>query len=169
MTSDPIHYLSLTDVSERLRRRELKPTALSEMILARIAHHDGALRSYTTLLGDRAMEKARQAEEELSRGLWRGPLHGVPIAVKDLCYTDYAPTAAGMRIHKDFVPPYTCTVVERLERAGAVILGKLSMTKGAFAIHHPDMPMPVTPGMRTCGQARRRADRCDYIRAVMAR
>src|SRR5215471_2212809 len=145
MSSDPVHYLSLTDVSERLRRGELKPTTLSEKILARIAQHDGALKSYTTVLADRAMEKARKAEEELSRGLWRGPLHGVPIAVKDLCYTDYAPTAAGMRIHKDFVPPYTCTVVERLERAGAVILGKLSMTEGAFAIHHPDMPMPVNP------------------------
>ena len=145
MTSDPVHYLSLTDVSERLRRGELKPTALSEMILARIGRHQGALKSYTTLLADRAMAKARQAEAELDRGFWRGPLHGVPVAVKDLCYTDYAPTAAGMRIHRDFVPPYTCTVVERLERAGAIILGKLSMTEGAFAIHHPDMPTPVNP------------------------
>jgi amidase len=91
------------------------------------------------------MDKARQAEEEINRGLWRGPLHGVPIAVKDLCYTNYAPTAAGMLIHRDFVPPYTCTVVERLERAGAIILGKLSMTEGAFAIHHPDMPTPLNP------------------------
>jgi amidase len=145
MASDPVHYLSLTDVSERLRRGELTPTALTELILARIARHDGALKSYTTVLADRAMAKARQAEEELDRGLWRGPLHGVPIAVKDLCCTDYAPTAAGMRIHKNFFPPYTCTVVERLEQAGAVILGKLSMTEGAFAIHHPDMPTPVNP------------------------
>jgi len=145
MTSDPVHYLSLSDVSERLRRGELKPMALTELILARIAQHDGALKSYTTVLVDRAMAKARQAEEELDRGLWRGPLHGVPIAVKDLCYTDYAPTAAGMLIHKDFVPSYTCTVVESLERAGAIILGKLSMTEGAFAIHHPDMPTPVNP------------------------
>ena len=123
MASDPVHYLNLTDVSEGLRRGELKPTVLSEMILARIAQHDGALKSYTTLLADRAMAKARQAEAELGRGFWRGPLHGVPIAVKDLCYTDYAPTAAGMRIHKGFVPPYTSTVVERLERAGAIVLG----------------------------------------------
>ena len=145
MTSDPVHYLSLIEVSGRLRRGELKPTTLSETILARIARHDGALKSYTTLLADRAMAKARQAEDELNRGLWRGPLHGVPIAVKDLCYTDYAPTAAGMFIHKDFIPPYTCTVVERLERAGAIILGKLSMTEGAFATHHPGMPTPVNP------------------------
>jgi amidase len=91
MTSDPVHYLSLTDVSERLRRGELTPTALSGMTLARIAQHDGKLKSYTTLLADRAMAKARQAEAELNRALWRGLLHGVPIAVKDLCYTDYGP------------------------------------------------------------------------------
>src|SRR5271155_2717339 len=145
MTSDPVHYLSLTDVSARLRRGDLKPTALTEMILARIARIDRALKSYTTLLGDRAMAKARAAEDELNRGLWRGPLHGVPIAVKDLCYTDFAPTAAGMFIHRDFVPPYTSTVVERLERAGAILIGKLSMTEGAFAIHHPNMLTPVNP------------------------
>src|ERR1041385_8428650 len=84
MASDPVHYLSLTDVSERLRRGELTPTALTELILARIARHDGALKSYTTVLADRAMAKARQAEEELDRGLWRGPLHGAPHAVRDL-------------------------------------------------------------------------------------
>ena len=147
MTSDsePVHYLSLMDVSAMLRNGELKPTTLTETILARIARHDGTLKSYTTLLMNRAMAKARQAEEELNRGFWRGPLHGVPIAVKDLCYTDFAPTAAGMFIHKDFIPPYTSTVVERLERAGAILLGKLSMTEGAFALHHPDMPTPVNP------------------------
>src|SRR5271169_5816562 len=115
MTREPVHYLSLIDVSARLRSGELKPTTLTETILARIAQYDGALKSYTTVLADRAMAKAREAEEELDRGFWRGPLHGVPIAVKDLCYTDFAPTAAGMFIHKDFIPPYTSTVVERLE------------------------------------------------------
>jgi amidase len=145
MTSGSVHYLGLMDVSAMLRRGELKPTALTEMILARIARHDGALKSYTTLLADRAMAKAREAENELNSGLWRGPLHGVPVAVKDLCYTDFAPTAAGMFIRKDFIPPDSCTVVERLERAGAVILGKLTMTEGAFATHHPNMPTPVNP------------------------
>jgi amidase len=145
MTLEPVHFVSLMDVSGRLRSGELKPTALTETILARIARHDGTLKSYTTLLADRAMAKAREAEDELNRGLWRGALHGVPIAVKDLCYTDFAPTAAGMFIHKDFIPPYTSTVVERLERAGAILLGKLSMTEGAFALHHPNMPTPVNP------------------------
>lgn len=151
MTSDAVHYLSLTEVSRRLRRGELKPTTLSETILARIARHDGALRSYTTLLADRAMAKALQAEEEIDRGLWRGPLHGVPIAVKDLCYTAYAPTAAGMLIHKDFIPPYTCTVVKRLERAGAITLGKLSMRVCDPSSRHADTGQSVA-----CGRMDRR-------------
>lgn len=145
MASKPVHYLSLMEVSAKLRRGDLKPTALTEMILTRIAQRDGTLGSYTTVLADRAMAMARTAEDELNRGFWRGPLHGVPIAVKDLCYTDFAPTAAGMFIHKNFMPPYTSTVVERLERAGAILLGKLSMTEGAFATHHPSMPTPVNP------------------------
>jgi amidase len=81
----------------------------------------------------------------------------VPIAVKDLCYTDFAPTAAGMFIHKDFIPPYTSTVVERLERAGAILLGKLSMTEGAFAIHHQTCRHRSIRGKPTSGQARLRA------------
>jgi amidase len=133
------------NVSAKLKSRELQPTMITETILARIARHDEVIKSYTTLLVDRAMAKAREAEDELDRGIWRGPLHGVPIAVKDLCYTEYATTAAGMFIYKDFVPPYTCTVVERLERAGAIILGKLTMTEGAFATHHPNMPTPINP------------------------
>src|SRR3984893_2850175 len=133
------------DVSGRIRSGELKPTTLTETILARIARHDGTLKSYTTLLADRALAKAREPGDDQDRGFWRGLLHGVPIAVKDLCYTDYAPTAAGMFIHKDFIPSYTSTVVERLERAGAITVGKLSMTEGAFAIHHPNMPTPVNP------------------------
>jgi amidase len=145
MATEHTHYLSLMNVSAGLRSGELKPTTLTETILARIARHDGALKSYTTVLADRAIIKAREAEDEISRGFWRGPLHGVPIGVKDLCYTDYAPTSAGMFIHKDFVPPYTCTVVERLERAGAIVLGKLTMTEGAFATPHPKMPTPINP------------------------
>ena len=68
MSSDPVHYLSLAEVSRRLHRGELKPTALCEVIVARIAQHDGALKSYTTLLANRAMSKARLAEEEINRG-----------------------------------------------------------------------------------------------------
>ena len=145
MQRDALHYLSLLDVSAKLKAGEATSVAVTEALLERIAQHDGALKSYTTLLGDRALAPARAADAELLSGFSRGPLHGVPIAVKDLCYTGYAPTAAGMFIHKDFVPPYSATVVERLERAGAIMLGKLSMTEGAYALHHPKMPTPVNP------------------------
>jgi amidase len=145
MESEPLHYLSLLDLSARLQAGAVTSTAVTEAILGRIAQHDGVLKSYTTLCGDRALAKAREADAELRRGFRRGPLHGVPIAVKDLCYTDYAPTAAGMFIHKDFVPPYTSTVVARLEQGGAIVLGKLSMTEGAYATHHPKMPTPINP------------------------
>jgi amidase len=145
MSAEALHYLSLLDLSARLKAGAVTPLAVTEAMLARIAQHDGMLKSYTTVLADRALARARAVDEEISRGFWRGPLHGVPIAVKDLCYTTYAPTAAGMFIRKDFVPPYTATVVQRLERAGAIVLGKLTMTEGAYATHHPKMPTPVNP------------------------
>ncbi len=72
-------------------------------------------------------------------------LHGVPIAVKDLCFTEGIATAAGMPLHRDFVPAFDATVVRRLREAGAVLLGKLQLTEGAFADHHPSIPPPVNP------------------------
>lgn len=92
-----------------------------------------------------ALAAAREADAELARGRYRGPLHGVPIAVKDLCYTTDAPTAGGGTIHANHLPKYDATVVSRLRAAGAVILGKLRMTEGAFTSHHPDLPVPVNP------------------------
>ena len=145
MSTEALHYLSLLDLSARLKAGAVTPLAVTEAMLARIAQHDDTLKSYTTVLADRAIARARAAGDEIGRGFWRGPLHGVPIAVKDLCYTTYAPTAAGMFIHKDFVPPYTATVVQRLESAGAIVLGKLTMTEGAYATHHPKMRTPVNP------------------------
>ena len=144
MSSD-LHYESLTTVSDLIRRRKLSPVEATQATLARIAQLDGQYRSYATLLAERALTRAAVAEAEITRGLWRGPLHGVPIAVKDLCNTSFAPTAAGTTIFKDFIPSFDATVVERLERAGAVILGKLRMTEGAYTSHHPRLPTPLNP------------------------
>ncbi len=99
-------------------------------MLARIERLDGGFHSYVTVLAERAREQASAAEAEIARGLWRGPLHGAPIAVKDLCNTTFAPTAAGTTIHKSFVPPFNATVVDRLEQSGAVMLGKLEDDRG---------------------------------------
>jgi amidase len=144
MSSD-LHYQSLTTVSDLIRRRKLSPVEVTRAVLERIARLDGQYRSYVTLLPERALERAKVAEAEITRGLWRGPLHGVPIAVKDLCNTTFAPTASGTTIFKDFTPSFNATVVDRLEQSGAVILGKLRMTEGAYTSHHPDAPGPLNP------------------------
>ncbi len=144
-TGRGLHYLGLVEAAQRLKRGAVRSVDLTAAVLDRIAAFDDVLGSYTTVLRERALERAEVADRELANGLWRGPLHGVPIAVKDLCYTAWAPTAAGMPINRDFVPAYDATVVERLERAGAIIVGKLTMTEAAFSWHHPEMPRAVNP------------------------
>ena len=140
-----LHFLSLLEASERMRRRELSPVALLEAVLERIARLDGRARSYTVVLPERARAAAARAAAELDAGLWRGPLHGVPLAVKDLCETSFAPTTGGMTLRRGAIATADATVVRRLEAAGAVIIGKLKMTEGAYTSHHPDDPGPVNP------------------------
>lgn len=145
MLLENLHYLPLIEVSERIRRRELSPLTVLEAILERIARLDGVARSYATVLADHARAAAARADGEIAAGLWRGPLHGVPLAVKDLCDTSFAPTTGGMPMRKNAVPDRDATVVRRLEDAGAVIAGKLAMTEGAYTSHHPDDPPPLNP------------------------
>jgi amidase len=145
MVADPLHYQSLVELSASIHRGDVSSLEVTEAILDRIATFDGRLHGYLTVLRERGLAQAERLDGELKRGLWRGPLHGVPIALKDLCYTSFAPTTAGTRIHAAFVPPYNATIVDRLERAGAVILGKLKMTEGAYTSHHPDDQAPINP------------------------
>lgn len=140
-----IHQLSLLEVSDRIRRRELTAQAVTEALLARIERHEGRLNSIALLLADSALAQARQADAEIAAGGWRGPLHGVPIGVKDLLWTKGLPTTAGMELLGDFRPDEDATVVERLKAAGAVIIAKLRMTEGAMMEHHPALPRPVNP------------------------
>jgi amidase len=113
--------------------------------LARIEKSDGVLKSYAHMMAEAALIQARAAEAEIMRGEIRGPLHGVPIAVKDLCWTQGVPTAAGMTIYSDFRPTEDATVVRKLHAAGAITLGKLQLTEGAYADHHPKIAPPVNP------------------------
>jgi amidase len=145
MSADPLHYKSITEISELFRRREALPSEVTETILSRIAKFDGKFHSYALVLAERAMAQAKRCDAEIAKGVWRGPLHGVPIGLKDLCYTTFAPTAGGTTIHAKFVPPFNATIVDRLERAGAVTLGKLKMTEGAYTSHHPDDQSPLNP------------------------
>lgn len=137
--------MSLTQISAMIASGAATPSEVTEATLDRIAQLDPALTAYQHLLADRAREKAAVATRERQAGLDRGPLHGVPIALKDLCETDFAPTAAGMALNRDNQTGRNATVTARLEQAGAIILGKLAMTEGAYAGHHPDMPVPKNP------------------------
>ena len=145
MTSHPLHFKSLVEVGQMIRRGEVTSVGVTRHMLDLIASVDGRFKSYIHLCGERALEQAEAADAALAAGLYRGQLHGVPIAIKDLCYTTYAPTRAGTTIYKGFMAPHNATVVDRLETAGAVILGKLSMTEGAYTGHHPTIPAPKNP------------------------
>ncbi|MDH4414589.1 MAG: amidase [Rhizobium sp.] len=145
MTAIPLHYQSITELAEGLKSGAATSVAVTEALLSRIEAVDPGLKSYTTVTAEMALSQAEQADAEIGAGRYRGPLHGVPIAVKDLCYTRGVLTTAGMAIQKDFVPDYDSTVVTRFAMAGAVLLGKLHMTEGATLEHHPEMPQPVNP------------------------
>ncbi|HEY9451882.1 MAG TPA: amidase, partial [Bradyrhizobium sp.] len=145
MSADELHYKSISELSELFRRKELRSTEVTQAILSRIDRLDGSLHGYALVLADRAMAQAEKLDGEIAKGIWRGPLHGIPIGLKDLCYTTFAPTAGGTTIHAKFVPSFNATIVDRLERAGAVTLGKLKMTEGAYTSHHPDDQAPLNP------------------------
>jgi len=140
-----LHYLPLHEVAQRLKARKLSSVELTRSLLDRIDRIDPRLRSYATVTADRALADAARLDAESAAGTSRGPLHGVPIAIKDLCNTEGVPTAAGMAIHRGNLPSRDATVVARLKQAGAVILGKLQMTEGAYGAHHPGIPAPLNP------------------------
>ena len=142
---EDLHYLSLDEVARRLKARKLSSVEATKSILERIEKLDPKLKAYATLTAERALADAARLDAETAAGTSRGALHGVPIAVKDLCNTAGVATAAGMAIHRDNVPVRDATVVARLKAAGAVILGKLKMTEGAFGAHHPAIPAPLNP------------------------
>ena len=100
----PLTALSLSDLSDRIRARRVSPVEATEACLRRIEERDAELNSFLTVCGDRALEEAREREAELAQGRWRGPLHGVPIALKDLFLTAGIRTTAGSAILRDWVP-----------------------------------------------------------------
>src|SRR5882672_1535125 len=145
MPARDLHYSELVEVGRRIQKRELSSVEATQAQLERIARLDGRLKSYAYVMASSALSQAHAAEKEIAAGKVRGPLHGVPIAVKDLCWTKDAPTAAGMKIYRDNRPSEDATVVARLKDAGAVILGKLQLTEGAYADHHPEIDPPRNP------------------------
>ncbi|MGZ5157239.1 MAG: amidase [Caldimonas sp.] len=145
---DELHYLEISELARLLASRKVSPVELTENMLRRIETLDPELKSYARVTPELALEQARAAERMIGQRRILSQLHGVPIAVKDLCFTKGVVTAAGMPLHRDFVPTLDATVVRKLREAGAVLLGKLQMTEGAFADHHPDIAAPVNPWHR---------------------
>ena len=145
MPDTPLHYQTIGEVGAKLQSGELSPVELTQAILDRIAALDGDLKSYATVMADSALTSARTAEAEIAAGNYRGGLHGVPIAVKDLCFTTGVVTMGGAKVLRDFVPDFDGTVVRKLNAAGAVILGKLNLTEGAMAGYNPEFDIPVNP------------------------
>ncbi|MEC9301257.1 MAG: amidase, partial [Pseudomonadota bacterium] len=143
--TDAIHYATLSEVSGLLRSREISSVELTEAQLARIVAVDAELHSYALVTAELALAQARQADREIAAGNRRGPLHGVPIAVKDLCYTQGVPTEGGLKVYENFLPAFDATVMTKLYDAGAVLLGKLNLTEGAMVGYHRDFEIPVNP------------------------
>ncbi len=136
MSTTDLHYLTIHEAGSLLRQGQISPVELTRAFLDRIEQLDGTLQAYITLLPDRAMAAARTAEAEMLRGDYRGPLHGIPIALKDLYDTKGIRTTARSRVMADRVPTEDATTTARLEDVGAILLGKLAMHE--FALGGPD-------------------------------
>jgi aspartyl-tRNA(Asn)/glutamyl-tRNA(Gln) amidotransferase subunit A len=142
-----IGYATIAEVAPRLESGELSPVELTQACLDRISALDGEISAFITVLADSALEEARHAEGEIRAGNYRGPLHGIPIAHKDLLYTNGVRTTAGSRVLADFVPDVDATVVRKLREAGTILLGKLNLHEFAAggtsenphygAVHNP--------------------------------
>jgi aspartyl-tRNA(Asn)/glutamyl-tRNA(Gln) amidotransferase subunit A len=119
--------LQLSDAIRLMRARELSPVELTQACLDRIERFDPRLNAFVTVTAERAIAKARQAESEIASGGWRGPLHGVPVAIKDNIDTAGIRTTSGSALFESHVPSSDAEVVTRLEAAGAISLGKLNL------------------------------------------
>jgi len=126
--------LSIARAARALRAKELSPLELADAYLRRIAQLNPRVNAYVTVTAERAREDARRATDELATGNARGPLHGIPIAHKDLYETAGIRTTGGSKIHGNYVPKADCTVVRKLREAGTVLLGKLNTHEYAYGV-----------------------------------
>jgi aspartyl-tRNA(Asn)/glutamyl-tRNA(Gln) amidotransferase subunit A len=124
--------LTIAEAARRIARKQLSPVELTQAALQRITQLNPHLNAFITVLGDQSIAAAKAAEREIMSGARRGPLHGIPIALKDLCATRGVPTTSGAGILRDYIPPRDATVAARLAAAGTVLLGKLHMNEFAY-------------------------------------
>ena len=127
MPDTELHYISAWELSGLIRDGQVSPVDVVEACLARIEETEPTLNSFITLLPEQARAAARRAEDEIGRGNYRGPLHGIPVGLKDLFNTAGVRTTSGTRIYDTYTPAEDCTVAARFSQAGAILLGKLNM------------------------------------------
>jgi aspartyl-tRNA(Asn)/glutamyl-tRNA(Gln) amidotransferase subunit A len=132
MPSSDLHYATIDELAAPLQRREISPVELTEAVLRRVEQLNERLGVFITVTAEQARAEAKNAEQEIRRGEYRGPLHGIPVSLKDLYNTAGVRTTMGSRILGDFVPTEDATSVERLRQAGAVLIGKTNLHEFAF-------------------------------------
>jgi len=144
--SGDLAYLGLAEASELIRTKKLSPAEYVTALLARIERYDAKYNAFIALTPERALKAARAAEAEITAGRWRGPFHGMPCALKDIIDVEGLATTAHSKILLGNIARRHAVVTERLEAAGAVLLGKLSTHE--FAIGGPsfDLPWSIMPG-----------------------
>ena len=143
MTPAELSYFTITEASSGLRRKEFSPVELAQACLKRIESIDGNLHSFITVTADLALEQARKSDQELRAGTDKGPLHGIPIALKDLYATKGIRTTCHSAVLQDWVPDHDATAARKLADAGTVLLGKLGMHEFAFGGPSVDAPFPA--------------------------
>ena len=155
---------SISELASRFRRGEVSPVEITRGCLERIEKLNPALNAFITVMAESALEQARSAEEAIGRGEWRGPLHGVPVAVKDLIDTAGVRTTAASAVHENRIPTEDADVVRRLRVAGAVIVGKKQSARIRIRWKLDDQPL--RRGTQSVGS---RSDRRGIIRRIGGR
>jgi aspartyl-tRNA(Asn)/glutamyl-tRNA(Gln) amidotransferase subunit A len=141
--SQDLPFLTIAEASRRIASRTLSPVTLTQAFLERIAALEPQLHAFITVTADQALDAARTAEAEIARGAYRGPLHGIPFALKDIYCTAGIRTTCHSRTRADYVPDFDATTVAKLHAAGAVLLGKLSTHEFAHGGPSFDLPWPA--------------------------
>ena len=137
MVTQDLTRLSIAQVSELIKSSQVSPVELVDATVARIDELDGTINSYITVLGEQARQSAQEAERRIKAGGYLGPLHGIPIGLKDIINTKDVRTTNGSKVHADLVPDHDATVTQRLAAAGAVIVGKHGCYEYACAPPNP--------------------------------
>jgi len=132
MNANELCYLSASHLGRLIQKREVSPVEVIEVHIKRIESLESQLNSFIAFLPEQAREEAQRAEKEISAGRYRGPLHGIPLGLKDLYYVRGVPNTAGTNLFKDFIPDFDSTVTARLREAGTILLGKLNMHPLAY-------------------------------------